>query len=100
MDWASNLEANVSWVGGDSKSRIVKEMTEEGQLFRLEGGNKEGKCFSCGEVGHMAGSCPRNAWSRNSKNEFKGKELVGEGRGGVEESVLDVEKRAILQPST
>ena len=26
-------------------------------IFRLEGGNKEGRHFLCGEVGHMAGSC-------------------------------------------
>ena len=31
-------------------------MTKEGQVFRLAGGNKGWKCFSCGEVGHMAGS--------------------------------------------
>ena len=51
--WARNFKANVSWVGGggDTKARIAEEMTEEG------------KCFSCGEVGHTAGSCPRSAWS-------------------------------------
>ena len=37
--------------------------------------------LSCGEVGHMAGSCPRNAWSKNRKNGFKGEEWVGVGRG-------------------
>ena len=29
----------------------------------------------------MAGSCPRNAWNKNGKNGFKGKEWVGVGRG-------------------
>ena len=55
MDWAKNFEAIVSWVGEDSKARIVEEMTEEGQVYRLEGGNKVGRCFSCGEVSHMTG---------------------------------------------
>ena len=32
-------------------------------------------------MGHMAGSCPTNAWSKNGKNGFKGKERVGVGRG-------------------
>ena len=85
VDWAKNFEANVSWVVEDSKARVVEEMTDEGQ------GNKGGRCLSCGEVGHMAGFCPRNAWSKNRKNGFK-----GEGWGGVEEGVLDVEKRAIM----
>ena len=39
MDWARHLGANVSWVGAGSKARIVEEMTEEGKIFRLEGGN-------------------------------------------------------------
>ena len=81
VDWAKNFEANVSWVGEDSKARIVEEMTDEGQVYRLEGGHKGGRCFSCGEVGHMAGSCPRNAWSKNGKKGFKGNEWVGVGRG-------------------
>ena len=46
----------------------MEVMTEEGQVFLLEGGNKGSKCFLCGEVGHMAGSCPRNAWSKNGEN--------------------------------
>ena len=71
----------MSLVWGDSKTRIVDEMTEDGLEFKLEGGNKGGKCFSCGEVGHMAGSCPGNAWSRNGKNGFNGKEWGGVGRG-------------------
>ena len=81
VDWANNFEANVSWVGEDSRAMVVEEMTDEGQVYMLEGGNKWGRCFSCGEVGHMAGSCPRNAWRKYRKNEFKGKEWVGEGRG-------------------
>ena len=52
----------MSWVGEDSNAWIVEEMTEEGQVYRLEGGNKGGRYFSCGEVGHMAGSCTRNAF--------------------------------------
>ena len=80
VDWANNFEANVSWVGEDSKARVVGEMTDEGQVYRLEGGNKGGRCFSCGEVGHMAGFCPRNAWSKNRKNGFKGEGWVGVGR--------------------
>ena len=72
VDWAKNFEANVSWVGEDSKARIVEEMTDEGQVYRLEGGHKGGRCFSCGEVGHRAGSCPRNAWSKNGKKGVKG----------------------------
>ena len=56
-------------------------MTDEGQVYRLEGGNKGGWCFLCGEVGHMAGSCPRNAWSKNRKNGFKGEGWVDVGRG-------------------
>ena len=40
MDWANNFEANLSWVGEDSKARIVEDMTEEGQVYRLKGGNK------------------------------------------------------------
>ena len=59
--------------GGDSKARVVEEMTDEGQVYRLERENKGGVCFLCGEVGHMAGSCPRNAWSKNGKNGLKGK---------------------------
>ena len=39
VDWAKNFEANVSWVGEDSKARMVEEMTDEGQVYRLEGGN-------------------------------------------------------------
>ena len=74
-------------MGEDSKARVVEEMTDEGQVYRLEVGNKGGRCFSCVEVGHMAGFCPRNAWSKNRKNGFK-----GEVWGGVEEGVLDVEK--------
>ena len=81
VDWANNFEANVSWVGEDSKARIVEEMTDEGQVYRLEGGHKGGMCFSCGEMGHMAGFCPRNAWSKNGKRGFKGNECVGVGRG-------------------
>ena len=45
----------------------MEEMTAEGKVLRLEGENKEGKCFSCGEVGHMAGACPRNAWRSTEK---------------------------------
>ena len=81
VDWANNFEANVSWVGEDSKARVVEEMMDEGQVYRLEGGNKGGRCCSCGEVGHMAGFCPRNAWSKNRKNGFKGEGWVGVGRG-------------------
>ena len=55
-------------------------LTDEGQVYRLERGNKGGTCISCGEVGHMVRSCPRNAWSKKRKNEFKGKEWVGVGR--------------------
>ena len=40
MDWERNFEANVSEVGEDSKARIVEAMTEKGQVYRLEGGNK------------------------------------------------------------
>ena len=32
-------------------------------------------------MGHMAGFCPRNAWSKNRKNGFKGEGWVGVGRG-------------------
>ena len=81
MDWARNLEANVSWVEGDSKARIVEEMTEEWHVIRLDGGNKGGELFSCVEVGHMAGSCPRNACSRNGDVRFKGKKWISVGRG-------------------
>ena len=57
-------------------------------------GDKGGRCFSCGEVRHIAGSCHRNAWSKNGKNGFNGKEWVGVWR--VEKRVLDVKKRAIM----
>ena len=80
--------------GGDSKASIVEEMMDKRQVYRLEGGNKGGRCFSCGEVGHMAGSCPRNAWSKNGENGFNGKEWVDVGRGRGK--CLDVEKRAIM----
>ena len=40
VDWAKNFEANVSWVGEDSKARVVEEMTDKGQVSRLGGGNK------------------------------------------------------------
>ena len=43
VDWANNFEANVSWVGEDSKARVVDKMTDEGQIYRLEGGNKGGR---------------------------------------------------------
>ena len=44
----------MNWVGGDSKERIVEEMTEEGHVFRLEGGR--GKVhFSFGEVATWQG---------------------------------------------
>ena len=36
----------MSWVGEDSKARIVEEMMDEGQVYRLEGGHKGGRCFS------------------------------------------------------
>ena len=39
----------MSWVGKDPKARIVEEMTEEGHVYRLEGRNKGGRCFSCGK---------------------------------------------------
>ena len=35
VDWANNFEANVSWVGEDSKARVVEEMTAEGYVYRL-----------------------------------------------------------------
>ena len=69
VDWANNFEANVSWVGEDSKARVVEEMTHEGQVYRFEGGNKGGHlklqcrrgpmCFGCRELGHTAVSCPK-----------------------------------------
>ena len=62
----------MSWVGNDSKARVVEEMTDEGEVYKLEGGNKGVRYFSCGEVSHMAGLCSRNAWSKNRKNGFKG----------------------------
>ena len=34
VDWANNFEANVSWVGEDSKARVVEEMTDEEQVYR------------------------------------------------------------------
>ena len=40
VDWVNNFEANVSWVGEDSKAMVVEEMTDEGHVYRLEGGNK------------------------------------------------------------
>ena len=52
---------------GDSRAMIVEQRTEEGQVFRLEGGNKGEKCFWCGEVGHMAGTSPGKTWSKNGK---------------------------------
>ena len=81
VDWANNSEANVSWMGEDSKARVVEARTDEGQVYRLERGNKGGRCFPCGKVGHMVGFCPRNAWSKNRKNGFKGEGWVGVGRG-------------------
>ena len=84
----------MSWVGKDSNARVVEEMTDEGQVYSLEGGNKGGMCFSCGEVGHVAGFCPRNAWSKNMKNGVKAEEWAGVWR--VEEGVLDVKKRVIM----
>ena len=65
VDWVNKLEANVSWVGEDSKAMIVEEC-------------------------HMAGSCPMNVWSKNGNNWFKGKN--GVVFGVVEERVLDLEK--------
>ena len=81
IDWAYNLEVKVSWVGDNLKAIVVEEMTDEGQVYGLGGENKGRICFSCGEVGHMAGTCPRNAWSKNRKNWFKGEGWVGVGRG-------------------
>ena len=72
---------------------IVEERTEEGQVFRLEGGNKWVKCYSSGEVGHMSWTCPRSAGSKNGKNGL-GKRVVKCREGGG--SVLDVEKMAII----
>ena len=40
VEWAKNLEANVGWVGEDSRAMVVEEMTDEGQVYRLKGGNK------------------------------------------------------------
>ena len=37
IDLSNTFEANVSWVGGDSKARIVEDMMDDGQLFRLGG---------------------------------------------------------------
>ena len=76
-------------------SEIPGMEIKEGQVYRLEGVNKGGRCFSCGEVGHMVGSCPRNAWSKNRKNGFNGEGWGGVGRGRGR-GVLDVEKRAIM----
>ena len=73
VDYVNNFEANVSWAGEDSKTHSVEQMTEDEQVYMLEGGNKGGMCFLCGEVGLMAGSCPRNSWSKNGKNGFKEK---------------------------
>ena len=49
-------------------------MTDEGQVYRLERGKKR-------EDDLCVEKCPRNAWSKNGKNGFKGKEWVGIGRG-------------------
>ena len=59
----------------------MEEMTDEGQVYR------------CGEVGHMSGFCPRNAWSKNRKNGFK-----GEGWGGVEEGVWMWRRGSLCRP--
>ena len=45
VDGAMNFEANVSWLGGDSKARIVEKINEEGQVFKLERGKKGGMLF-------------------------------------------------------
>ena len=55
VDRARNFEANVSWVRETQKQRVYS-------VWRRE--INWGKAF-CGDVGHMAGSCPRNAWSKN-----------------------------------
>ena len=67
VDWVRNLEkANLRWVG-DSRARIVENMIEEGQVFKLDGGHKGGKWFSCGEVGHIPWSCSRSARGKTGK---------------------------------
>ena len=81
VDWANNFEANVSWVGEDSKARVVEEMTDERQVYRLEGGNKGGNVLFMWRSGPHGGFCPRNAWSKNRKNGFKVEGWVGVGRG-------------------
>ena len=81
VDYARNCETNVSWVGYDSKARIVEDMTEEGQVYRLEGRNKGGSCFSCGEVGYMAGLVPGMHGIRTGKMGARGKEKYKEGVG-------------------
>ena len=69
-------------------------MTDEGQVYRLDGGNKGGRCFSCGEVGHIVGFVLGMHGVRTGK--MGSRKKGGLVRGGVEEGVLDVENRAIM----
>ena len=68
--------------GGRFKGKGCGRDDGRGTSIQVGGWKYRGKMFfSCGEVSHMAGFCPRNAWSKNRKNEFKGEGWVGVGWG-------------------
>ena len=72
----------------------MEEMTDEGQVYRLEGGNKGGRCFPVEKLATWQGLVLGMHRARTEKMGSREKgELVW---GGVEEGVLDVEKRAIM----
>ena len=79
----------MSWVGEDSKAMVVEEMTDEGQVYRLERGNKGGRCFRVEKWGTWRGLVL-------GTGKMGSREKGGLVWGGVEEGVLSVEKKFIM----
>ena len=92
VDWAKNFEANVSWVGEDSKARVVEEMTDKYTGWREE--IKGEGVFRVEKWATWRGLVLGMHGVRTGKMGSREKDgLVWQG---VEEGVLDVEKRAIM----